>query len=53
MITIDEDISTLDELLTQKNLDLIEKADFSVEDYKEILDEIYEESVDNLVLEIQ
>ena len=51
MITIDEDISTLDELLTQKNLDLIEKADFSVEDYKEILDEIYEESVDNLVLD--
>lgn len=51
MITLDEEISTLYELLTQNNLDFIESADFTVEDYKEIIGEIYAETIEGLFLD--
>lgn len=51
MIHSDKAITSLEELLTQENLDYIARADFSVDDYQSILNEIYDESVKNLHLD--
>lgn len=51
MIHSDKAIISLEELLTQENLDHIAGADFSVDDYQSILNEIYDESVKNLHLD--
>ena len=51
MIHSDKAINSLDELLTKDNLTHIAKAQFSVDDYHVILKEIYDESVENLVLD--
>lgn len=51
MIHSDKAITSLEELLTQENLDHIAGADFSVDDYQSILNEIYDESVKNLHLD--
>lgn len=51
MIHSNKPIQSLEELLTQENLTLIENAQFNVDDYREILDEILDESLENLVLD--
>lgn len=51
MIHSNKVYKSLDELLTQENLTLLENAQFTVNDYKEILDDILNESLENLLLD--
>lgn len=51
MISSNKAITSLNELLTRDNLNHIANAQFNVDDYRMILDEIYKESVENLVLD--
>ena len=50
MISSTKPITSLKQLITQENLNHIEQADFTVEDYKQILDEISSETLNNLEL---
>lgn len=50
MIRSEKVLKSLDELLTQDNLNLLENAQFTVNDYHDILDDILNESMENLVL---
>ena len=50
MISSTKPITSLKQLITQENLNHIERADFTVADYKEILDEISSETLNNLEL---
>lgn len=51
MITSTNVIKSFDDLLTQENLNHIEQVKFSIDDYNEILTEIFDESVENLVID--
>lgn len=51
MISSSTPISTLSDFITKENLDIIESANFTVSDYKNILEEIYDETVENLVFD--
>lgn len=51
MIQSNKVYNSLEELLTQENLNVIENSQFTVKDYHEILDEISNETMDNLDLD--
>lgn len=51
MSSNDKQINSLYELITKENMQTLESANFNVKDYKEILDEITAESLENLEID--